>query len=143
MEFTSRVNVAPEILINPSAGLSPSCDIWSLGIIIIQLFTGITSHIYEEMSHEMKDSEYKNVVIKNMQKKITPCILEKMDNSSLLIPLKAIVVGMLRFDCDERPDIFKVADVLNIYFRSQKMEKFIIKYEKNQKESFQNLFKKF
>ena len=139
MEFNSKLNIAPEILLNAD-GSSPYCDIWSLGIIIIQLFTGITNYLYEEHI-DGKDDEAKSKFLAKLAKKVTPSIVDQMDNSSQILPLKAIVIGMLRFDCNERPNIFKVADNLNQYFTRQKIEKYHIKYEKSQKEDFDKFFK--
>ena len=140
VQFTSKVNIAPEILLN-SEGSSPSSDIWSLGILITQLFTGITSYIYSERPDNMKDHEYNTSLLKELNNKTTPKIIDFFENSNQILPIKALVIGMLRFDNDERPDIFKVAENFNQYFTRMKMEKFLIKYEKSQREEYYKFFK--
>lgn len=141
IEFTNRTNIAPEILLD-QAGSSPECDIWSLGVLIVQLLTGVTSYLYEEPLPTMKDSEIKKKLLDNLKNKRTPTILENIDNSIENLPLKAIAIGLLRFEPSERPDIFKVADVLNQHFLRMEKSILTIKYDKQQKEEFNRLYKK-
>jgi serine/threonine protein kinase len=124
------------------AGSSPECDIWSLGVLIIQLFTGITNYLYEEPSPKMADSEIKEKFFENLSKKKPPTILDLIENTPEILPLKAISVGMIRFDPNERPDIFRVADVLNQYFQRNNREQLMIKYDKMQREEFLKYYKK-
>jgi len=139
VEFHNRTNVAPEILLE-TAGSSPQCDIWSLGIVISQLFTGITTYIYDEKPEKMKDPEYKTLVYEKLKLKLPLTILDSFESTPEILPLKAIAIGMLRFDPHERPDIFKVADVFNLYFKRIRKEKMNIKYEKSQKEDYYRIF---
>ena len=109
--YTTVINVAPELLFQ--GDVYWHCDIWSLGILITQLFTGVTSYLFEEKKEKETVEEFRDSIIENFKNKKIPDIIDKIED----VFIKAIVVGMVRYNPEERPNIFKFADTFNMYLK--------------------------
>jgi len=133
--YRSIINVSPEIVLN-GQDLYWHCDIWSLGILITQLFTGITSYLYEDKGEKETVEGFRDKIMKFYETRKMPLIVDLIEN----IYIKAFVRGLLRFEPDDRPNIFRVADIFNKLLSKIKKEEFCIKYEKSEKEEFMNRF---
>jgi len=134
--FNNKINLPPEfyelktkviksIYFNESNDKDENnfnIDIWSLGVIMSFIFSyknSITNleNFYEisEYENEIESSIniHKYDIIENFykQSKILPDILFKnINNSKINFYIKACVVGMIRYNIEERPDI---SDIIN------------------------------
>ncbi len=107
---------------------------------ILQLFTGITTYLYFDKDKNITDLDKPEILTENFKNKKPPQIIELIENTPEVIPMKAIITGLLRFEPNERPNIFKVADVVNQYLITQKKEQYKIVYEKSQREDYMRIF---
>jgi serine/threonine protein kinase len=92
------VHTAPEIMLKNIDDISWHSDIWSLGIILSKVFSDT---IYEITKDEIVESYRLN--------KIPDIFVKNIKN----VYIKAIIVGLLRINPNERPNIFQIIDVYN------------------------------
>jgi serine/threonine protein kinase len=93
----------PEVILNDSVNLDWHCDIWSIGVIISLMFS---DKIFE-ISSESLISFYET-------NRMPSAFYDSIQN----VYIKSIVIGILRINRDERPNIFEVIDVFNDYVKT-------------------------
>jgi serine/threonine protein kinase len=95
------VHFSPEIILKELEKINWQSDIWSLGIILLKMFSGeLVILDNEELINSLKEARIPENILKN---------IEKISN----IYIKAIIIGMLRINHTERPNIFEIIDVFN------------------------------
>lgn len=112
MERSSNTQTClpPEIVLKHLEKINWHSDIWSLGVIFSLMFGEQGTKEIENLNANML-SYYKEA-------KVPEFFYESIDN----VYLKAIVVGMLRIDPIERPNIFEVIDVYNTFVKHMNFE---------------------
>lgn len=89
----------PEIHLNKFSKLGWHADIWSLGMIIAMLFS---NRIFEEEIGKIVNFFYDRDLIPEF-------FFTHIEN----VHVKALVIGMLRLEPEDRPNIFEVIDMFN------------------------------
>lgn len=112
------IHFSPEILLKTSKEPKWQSDIWSLGILIAMIFS---ERIFE----------FNGEIVETYNNRKIP---ENFYNSIKHIPhIQSIVVGLLRFDYNQRPNIFEVIDSFNNLLKYiDYPEKYFIYYTKNE-----------
>jgi serine/threonine protein kinase len=119
----------PEIVLKHLEKINWHSDIWSLGVIFSLMFG-------EQGTKEIENLK-SNMLGFYKEGKVPEFFYENIDN----VFIKAIIVGMLRIDPIERPNVFEVIDVYNnlvkhlhldeCYLLSYTKEEVLCKREKN------------
>ena len=111
------LHTSPEIILNKVDEINWHSDIWSLGIILAMVF----SDTILEISIEELENYYST-------NKIPDIYYNKIKN----IYIKAIIIGILRIDPYERPNIFQIIEIYNKLINHLEMpENYILEYIKS------------
>lgn len=111
------VHTAPEIFLSKIDDISWHSDIWSLGIVLSKIFADT---IYEINKEVLFDSYNNN--------KLPDIFINSIKN----VYIKAILVGLLRINPYERPNIFQVIDIFNQLVEKLEMQEvYKITYSKS------------
>lgn len=112
------VHTPPELFLNNLEHLNWHSDIWSLAIVISMMFT--------DKLYNIDQSE---LLLDYKVGKVPEQFYQTIDNQFL----KAMIVGMLRIEPSERPNIFELIDVYNQLIKKVEYpEAFNIVYSKSQ-----------
>lgn len=95
-------HTAPELLLKKFDKINWNCDIWTLGVILSMLFE---NEIFDY------NAKYLSEVYKDF--KVPPSFYTNIHN----IYIKSMIIGILRIEPSERPNIFEVIDVYNLLIK--------------------------
>jgi serine/threonine protein kinase len=117
----NQISYAPEIYLKHLEKINWHSDIWSLGVVISLIFgqggTKEAEHVSSNLFSYYKDS------------KVPEFFYEQVDN----LFIKSMIVGILRIDPVERPNIFEIIDVYNNFIRHLKYDDmYLIPYTKEE-----------
>jgi serine/threonine protein kinase len=108
---------APEVALKQIDKISWHCDIWSLGVILSMMFCNHLHHIESETLIKL----YKSGTV-------PPEFYQGIED----VYLKSFVIGLLRMDPCERPNIFEIIDVYNKLIEHLNFEReYYIEYTKD------------
>jgi serine/threonine protein kinase len=111
------LHTSPEIILNKVEEINWHSDIWSLGIILAMVFS---DKLFETTNDEL-ESFYAN-------KKIPEIFYSNIKN----IYIKAIIIGLLRIDPYERPNIFQIIEIYNkLVIHLEMTDKYKLEYTKS------------
>lgn len=119
----------PEIHLNKLNLINWQCDIWELGVLLSHLFSS------------NKIPFNKSTLIHDYKEEILPEFFYSSISCSTYI--KAIVIGLLRINQTERPNIFEVIDVYNQFVEAMNYgTEFKLEYTKDEVLNFTKIFLK-